>query len=282
MLLQEDKKTTLTIDLLALVGGTAISAFALNSFTIPAGLIAGGLTGISQFINHFIPLNVGLFYLLLNIPLMILGYLFLGKKFSIYTILAIILISLFLVIFPIGFVWTDNLLLCAIFGGAINGIGCAIVLRRGGSQGGLDILSRIIAKKKNITVGKANLFVNLVIVSISGYIFGAELALYTIISMMCTMKLYEIILNHVNRVTMIIITEHGEAINERINVDLHRGTTMWNANGGYTHHQKAVLYCVIVEGELSKFKKIVNEVDPTAFVSVISTQQVIGRFVQSW
>ena len=78
------------------------------------------------------------------------------------------------------------------------------------------------------------------------------------------------------------VIENGEEINQRINKDLHRGTTMWNANGGYTHHEKAVLYCVIMEGELNQFKKIVNEVDPTSFVSVISTQQVIGRFSQSW
>ena len=136
----ERKSTSITLDLLTIIAGTVITAVALNMMTIPAGLLAGGLTGIAQFINHFFSINVGVFYFILNIPLMIAAYKYLGKKFSIYTILSITLLSTFLYIIPIQHLWTDNTLLAAIFGGTLNGIGCGIVLRRGGSQGGLDIL----------------------------------------------------------------------------------------------------------------------------------------------
>lgn len=278
----EKKSTSISLDILTILAGTFITSVALNMLTIPSGLLAGGLTGIAQFINHFYPINVGVFYFILNIPLMIAAFKFLGMKFSIYTILSITLVSIFLYILPIQHLWTDNILLAGIFGGMLNGVGSAIVLRRGGSQGGLDILSRIIAKYSNVSVGKAGLVVNVLIVIASGFIFDSEIALYTIISMFASMKTYEVILNHVNRVSVLIITNKGEEVNQKINIGIHRGTTMWDANGGYTHEGKTVLFCVLVEGELPKLKKMVKSTDPKAFVTVISTQNVIGRFHQIW
>lgn len=262
--------------------GTAISAIALNRMTIPTKLLAGGLTGISQFINHFFPINVGFFYFILNIPLLIAGFKYLGKKFSVYTIFSTTLLSVFLYVLPTEHLWTDNTLLSAIFGGTLNGIGCGLVLRRGGSQGGLDILSRIIAKYSNISVGKAGLAVNVCIVIASGFIFDSEIALYTILSMVASMKMYDIVLNNVDRVSVLIITNSGEEVNHELNKGLHRGTTMWHATGGYTHDEKTVLLCVTVKGELPRLKKIVKTADPHSFVSVIATQNVIGRFHQVW
>jgi uncharacterized membrane-anchored protein YitT (DUF2179 family) len=282
MSISERKGLSTLLDLFMISVGTAISAVALNMLTRPAGLLAGGVTGISQFIHHFFPINVGFFYFILNIPLMMLGYKYLGKKFSIYTIFSITLLSTFLFIIPVKHLWTDNTLLAAIFGGTLNGIGSGIVLRRGGSQGGLDIVSRIVARHSNVSVGKANLAVNVSIVIASGIIFNSEIALYTIISMFTSMKMYEIILNNVNRVSVLIITNKGEEVNQEINLNLHRGTTMWQANGGYTHTDKTVLLCVTVKGELPRLKKIVKNTDPHSFVTVISTQSVIGRFHQVW
>lgn len=278
----EKKSTSVFLDLLIIIAGTFITAVSLNMLTIPAGLLAGGLTGIAQFIHHFSSINVGVFYFILNIPLMIAAFKYLGLKFSLYTILSITLVSTFLYILPLQHLWTDNILLSAIFGGVLNGVGCGIVLRRGGSQGGLDILSRIIAKYSNVSVGKANLVVNVIIVIASGFIFDSEIALYTIVSMFASMKTYEVILNHVNRVSVLIITNKGEEVNKKINIGLHRGTTMWDANGGYTHEGKTVLLCVIVKAEVPQLKKIVKNTDPHSFVTVISTQNVIGRFHQVW
>lgn len=282
MSITEKKSKSIGLDLLSIIVGTFVSAIALNMLIIPAGLISGGLTGIAQFIHHFFPINVGVFYLILNIPLMVLAYKLLGIKFSIYTMIAIILISGFLYLLPIQHLWTENTMLSAIFGGTLNGIGCGVVLRRGGSQGGLDILSRVITKYKNVSIGKASLVVNVLIVIVSGFIFGSEIALFTIISMFATMKTYEIILSHVNRVSVLIITNSGEEVSHEINLNLHRGTTMWDAAGGFTHDQKTVLFCVTVVGELKNLKKIVRQIDSHAFVSVISTQNVIGRFHQIW
>ncbi len=114
---KEKKRATIFLDILIIIAGTALSAFALNMLTIPSGLLGGGITGIAQFINFFFPINVGVFFFILNIPLMIAAYIFLGKKFSIYTIIAITLVSSFLYIFPVQQIWTENILLAAIFGG---------------------------------------------------------------------------------------------------------------------------------------------------------------------
>jgi uncharacterized membrane-anchored protein YitT (DUF2179 family) len=276
------KEYPVIVELLIIIIGTLISACGLNMLIIPSKLLSGGLTGISQFINYFFPINVGIFYFILNIPLMILGYKHIGKKFSIYTIFSITLLSVTLYIIPIRHIWTDNILLSAVFGGILSSFGSAIVLRVGGSQGGLDILSRIVAKYNNISVGKVSLMINAIIIAISGFIFNSEIALYTIISIYSAAKTYEVILNHVNRVSVMIITEKGKEVGEKINGQLHRGTTVWNANGGYTNKDKTVLFCVIVEGELNQLKQIVKTIDPESFVSVNSTQNVIGRFNQIW
>jgi len=276
------KQATIALDLLIIVVGSFISAFGLNMVSIPAGLLSGGLTGISQIIHHFIPINVGVFYFILNTPLLIIGHKFLGKKFSFYTILGTVCLSFFLFIIPVEHIWTDNILLSAIFGGVLNAVGCGLVLRIGGSQGGMDILSRVIAKHKNITIGKSNLIINGCIVIISGFIYGSEIALFTIIFIFTSMKTYDIILNHVDRISLLIVTDKGNDVSDAITHVLHRGTTLWNGSGGYTHKDKTVLFCVIMKGEMQQLKKIVKEVDPSAFVTIISTQNVIGRFHQIW
>jgi len=278
----ERKSQPVYVELIVMAIGCFISAFGYNALVIPAHLLSGGLTGISQIIHHFVPVNVGIFYLILNIPLLFLGYKYLGKKFSLYTIYGTVLLSFFLYIIPIEHIWTDNTLLSAVFGGIIASFGTGIVLRMGGSQGGLDIISRIISKHKNISVGKANLLMNVVIIIISGFIFNSEIALYTIVFIFTSMRTSDVILSHVNRISVLIVTDKGNEVSQEINDLMHRGTTVWNANGGYTHKDKIVLFCVLVEGELTQLQTIVKAVDPSAFVSIISTQNVIGRFKHVW
>lgn len=278
----EKKKRPIYVEVVVIILGTLISAFGLNMLVIPAGLLSGGLTGIGQFINHFIPVNVGILYFILNIPLMILGYIHLGKKFSIYSVFSIILLSISLLFIPIKAIWTDNIMLSAIFGGAIVAFGAAIVLKFGGSQGGMDIVGRIISKYKNITVGKISLIINFFIVVASGFISGSEIALYTIVSMIISMKVFDMTLNQVNRVTLLVITEEGEEVSESINANFRRGSTTWEAVGGYTKKEKSVLFSVITEGELPQFKKLIKEIDKNAFITVISTQNVIGKFNKVW
>ena len=279
---QQKKSIAFILDVMLMIIGSFITAFALNKLIIPSGLLSGGVTGMSQILHHFVSLNVGILYFAINIPLLFIGFKYLGKKFSLYTVFSTVIMSGFLYLIPIGYIWTDDILLCAIFGGLLASLGGGIVLRTGGSQGGLDIVSRVIAKYKNVTVGKVGLYINLVIILISGFIFGSEIALYTIISIFVGMKTYEVILNHVDRVSVLIITDKGEEVSRTVTSHMYRGVTTWNANGGFTHNEKTVLFCVLVKGELAQLKRLVKETDEHSFVTVISTQSVIGRFHQVW
>lgn len=249
---------------------------------IPSGLLSGGTTGLSQVINHFTFLNVGLLYFIINVPLLVLGYIFLGKRFSFYTIISVLLLSIFLFFIPVKNIWTDDILLSALFGGCLSSLGSGIVLRQGGSQGGIDILSRVISKYRDITIGKMNLIINGCIVIFSGFIFGSQIALYTVIYIFVSSKTSAFILNHVDHISMLVITDKGKDVNTAINKTLQRGTTNWNAEGGYTKNEKTVLYCVIMKGELKEFKRLVKKADSKAFITIVSTQSVIGRFHQIW
>lgn len=262
--------------------GTLISAFALNWMIIPAGLLSGGVTGIAQLINEVLPLNVAAFYFILNVPILVVGYFYLGKRFVVYSVYGVLLLTALLGIIPVKQFFTDDLLLNAIFGGAISAFGSGIVLRSGGSQGGMDVISRAIATKKDISVGKISLIINAIIVIISSFAFGYEIALFTILSMIVTMYVYDAVLNHVNRVSVLVITDKTEDVSHIINERLVRGTTIWNAYGGYTHAEKSVIYCVITNSQLNYFRGIVKDADPQAFITVIETRSVFGKFNKVW
>jgi uncharacterized membrane-anchored protein YitT (DUF2179 family) len=269
-------------ELLAISIGCAITAFATNEFIIPSHLLSGGLTGICIMIFHFTHWPVGTQYLLYNIPLLILGYMYIGKKFSVYTIYAVVILSLFLNFIKIHHFFTKDMLLNAIFGGSLASLGSAIVLRMGGSTGGLDILSRIIAKYRNVTMGKFSLVVNGCIVTASAYLFQVQTAMYTLISIFTGAKTYETLLHHVDRATAVIVTTKGEEVAKAITQSMRRGVTKWPASGAYTHGDKEVLLCVIVYVQLSDLQHIVIDEDPDAFITIIPTQRVIGRFASVW
>lgn len=269
-------------ELLAVTVGCAITAFATNEFIIPSHLLSGGLTGICIMIYHFTHWSVGTQYFIYNIPLLILGYFYIGRKFSVYTIYAVVMLSLFLNLIQIHHFFTKDLLLNAIFGGILASLGSAIVLRMGGSTGGLDIPSRIIAKYHNVTMGKFSLIVNGLIVITSAYLFEVQTAMYTLISIFTGSKTYETLLHHVDRISVVIVTTKGEQVANAITNSLHRGVTKWPASGAYTHENKEVLLCVIVNVQLGDLRHIVVEEDPCAFVTIIPTQSVIGQFASVW
>lgn len=270
------------MDFLIVTVGTVISAFALNWMIIPASLLSGGITGIAQIIHHFVNINVATFYFILNVPILVVSYFYLGKKFVFLSIYGVVLISVLLGVIPVHMVFTDDVMLNAIFGGVISAFGSGIVLRAGGSQGGMDVVSRVIATKKDVSVGKISLLINVVIVIISSFIYNFEIALFTIVSMFVSMMVYEVVLNHVNRVSVLVITNNTETISHIINEKLVRGTTIWNGYGGYTKEEKSIIYCVITNSQLNNFKRIVKEADEKAFVTVIETRSVIGKFNKVW
>lgn len=276
------RKYRIAYEIAGLTLGCFLFAFGTNQFLAPAELLAGGLGGVCLIFYHLFGWPMGIQYFLYNIPLLVLGYIHIGKKFIFYTIFSVIISSFFLNWIPIHAIWTKDTLLCAIFGAMISGMGAALILRLGGSVGGLDILSRVVAKYYNISIGRFGLIFSASIVMISAYLFDIQSAMYTILSFFVGTQTYDTILNIAQRNTVMIITDHGDDVSAEVNQTLHRGVTSWNAMGVYSHTDRTVLLCVIVKGEWAEMLRVVREIDPDAFVIALPTQKVFGNFHADW
>ncbi|UFJ41169.1 YitT family protein [Brevibacillus humidisoli] len=270
------------IEVVAILFGSLLIAVGANTLLIPADLLSGGVIGICMILFHFFDWSVGVQYFIYNIPLLILGYIHLGRKFVIYSVLAVVFDALFLQLIPIRLMWTDNIILNSIFGGAISFAGGAIMLRAGGSNGGLDILARVIAKHKNISIAKFGLMINLVIVTISAVIFDIQAAMFTIIALYVGSKTYEALLNIAERSSVIIITDKGTEVSAALNQAFHRGVTSWDALGAYSHTEKQVILCIIVNIQWSELCQTVQNIDPHAFISAMPAHKIIGNFKNTW
>lgn len=251
--------------------------FAFNSFLIPHKLTSGGITGISFFIHHFSSINTGWIILLLNIPLFILGFKHLGKKFVMLTMYSVILLSVSMRFFPVHAISPD-ILLSSVIGGALYGTAVGLIIRFGASTGGNDIISLILAKKRNFQVGFLNTCMNLLVVGISGVIFGWNITLYTIIAIYVAGRAIDMVYTNQNKLTLTIVTEKHEALCESL-LRLHvRGITVTAAEGAFTHKPKKVLTTVITKYQLNETKHTIREVDSHAFVNITQTLDVWGRF----
>ncbi|QQE76959.1 YitT family protein [Alicyclobacillus sp. SO9] len=273
---------TIIYEVIGIAFGTFITALGINALIVPGRLLTSGVTGVAILIQHFVPVSLAVMYLILNLPLLVLSAFQIGRKFTVYTVYSAILLFVFLTTIHVHHIPTHNILLDSVFGGVLSGGGCAIVLRLGGSQGGLDIVTRVIARHRNVTVANLNLIFNAVIIVLSVFLFNIQVAMYTLISIFASSKAYAVLLNHVGRVSVIIITEHGERVSRAITANMIRGVTSWNAVGTYSNHPKNVLLCVTTNVQLTQLRTIVLENDSKAFISVIATQNVIGHFKQIW
>lgn len=251
-----------------------------NSFLIPHHLLSGGVAGIAILINHYISINTGWIILLLNLPIFVLAFIYLGKKFAFSTIYAVAILSFTMRYFPVHAVSKD-VLLSSVFGGVIYGFTIGLLIRFGGSTGGTDIISIILSKKKDIQIGNLNIWINIVIVGISGFVFGWDKALYTIIAIYVSGRTIDMIYTNQNKLTLTIVTDKYEELCDAL-IHLHtRGITVSDAMGAYSHQPKHVLTTIITKYELAETKQTIKKIDPKAFVNITKTIEVMGQFRKS-
>jgi uncharacterized membrane-anchored protein YitT (DUF2179 family) len=256
---------------------TIIMAFALNSFLIPYKVLTGGVAGISIIIHQFVPLNTGWIILIINIPLFFIGYSQLGKRFMFLTTYSIILLSLAMKIIPVH-AFSHDILLSCVFGGVLFGLCVGATIRLGGSSGGIDIISVILSKKKDISVGYLSTYMNLGVVLTSALVFGTDKTLYTLFAIFASGRAVDVIYTNHTKLTVTIVTEKWNELSEAL-INLHRrGVTMTNAEGVYSHHPKKVLTTVITKYELPETKEAIRKQDPGAFVHITKAIEVMGRF----
>lgn len=263
--------------------GSLINVTGYSIFISANNLLAGGVWGIAGIINHFIPaVPMAVFIIALNVPLLLWGWNKIDLRFALYTVFCVGLQSALLLFFPnILPHYTNDPILACIFGGLLIGAGSGLVVRYHGSGGGSDIVGIILKDKYDISVGTIGLTVNAFVVLLAGFIFGFEPALYTMVELYVSSIAFGQVIEGLNRKrNMIIVTEKGEELTHRLLFEAGRGVTVINGEGGFSHRDKQVLLLVLSRFEMAQVKEIIAETDPTAFVCVNQTYEVLGRFVK--
>ena len=258
--------------------GCMIMAFNINYFFLGNKLAQGGVGGLSLIVHYLSHIDISYIYFGLNVPLIIVAYIFIGKEFVVKTLYATVVLTISLKIFGNFREPLDEILMASILGGALNGIGIGIVFYAGGSTGGTDIIAKIINKYYGIALGKVLLAMDFIILSLVAFIFGKIIFMYTLISLIVTAKIVDLIQEGIYSAKGVtIITNKTEELKNRIMQDVERGLTIINAQGAYTQKDVSMLYCVVGKYQLMKVKNIVKEVDPEAFIKVSHVHEVIGK-----
>ncbi|MBN1548026.1 MAG: YitT family protein [Syntrophaceae bacterium] len=257
--------------------GSIICAAAVKGILIPMGFVSGGLTGLGLILHYLVPpLSVGTLYFLFNIPLYLIGWRQVGPRFLYYSIAGTFIFSAALewIHYPIPI---HDKLLGALFAGIITGIGSGIILRSAGSAGGTDILSVMLLKRFSIRLGSTILAFNGAVLTLAALLFSLESALYTLIFIYVTAHFMDLVVTGLSqRKAVMIISPFREEIAETIMHKLERGVTFIDARGGYSGQENDILYTVITFRELSHLKRLINRVDPNAFVVISDTREVMG------
>ncbi|HJF32522.1 MAG TPA: YitT family protein [Sporosarcina psychrophila] len=265
---------------LIVVLGSLIVAFAFNFFLVPFGILSSGISGIAILLGLITPFNTGLLNLVLNLPLVILGYYKLGKTITINTLICVVSLSTFLYLLPVVQV-TDNILLSTVFGGGIGGIGVGLILKHSGTSGGLDIIAILISRTSSFSIGLLLTGMNGIIVLISGVVFDWEIALYTLLSIYLTGKMIDTIFTNHVKLTMQIVTSKGVLIRNDLLQSIYRGITITEGYGGYTQEKKDILMMVVTRYETLQIKQIVRKYDEHAFINIFETVEVDGKFTNN-
>ena len=270
-----------TFQYLFIILGCAIAAFAVENILVPNSILDGGVTGISIILNIMMKWRLSLCIIIINIPFLYIGFKNLGWKFLFKTVFSIGIFSLFLEVFHHYDSITDNIYLATIYGSVILGLGVGIVIRFGGCLDGTESLGIVISKNTNISVGQFVLLCNAIIFSVAGYFLGLDRALFSLLAYFITSKIVDEVSEGLEKgKAAMIITENGKSMAERIYNRIGRTCTIIKGNG-LISGEKAVLYCVITRIEVSELKRVVEEEDGTAFVTITDVSEIIGQHIKS-
>lgn len=265
------------LGIFAIAIGAILAAFGIQAFIVPSGLGGGGVGGIALMVFYTLKLPIGLMTFLLNIPLFVLGWREVNKKFVFKTIWGLFIFSLFLDLFKgVQTIAFDDIFLGALYGGVIAGISSSLIFHFGGSLGGTDIVSKVIQRKYGVPMGTSALAINGVIILVSWAILGSKATLYTLVMMFVYGRVLDLIQSGIPSKSITIISDQSEALVDRIRDDLGRGSTFLYGRGGYSCEPKDVIICVVSLPEIGRLKQAVREVDPQAFMIVQNAGEVFG------
>ncbi len=262
-----------------ILSGSFIYVAGMNSILIPAELLSGGVAGIAVLLHYLAPqTNVGLIYLLLNIPLAAVGWFHVSRRFIYYTMGGIVAFSAMASAVHVPAPKITDPILAALFAGVVCGAGAGIILRSLGSAGGLDILAVILNKKYGLRPGSVISLVNILIICVGAFFHNFELSLYSIIYVYTSGASVDAVLTGFNRrKSMMIVSDKSEDIAAEILTRVNRGVTYLMGKGAYSGKDKKIIFTIISMAELAKMKEIVFTIDPNAFIVVNDTLEVLGK-----
>ena len=277
-------KTILTMSL-----GAVMVAMGFSLFQVPYNLAAGGVTGITIILRNFIDLPSGVLYLILNVPLLIIGFRYLGRwGFLIRTIFAVLVFSAATDFFSAtmpkvlkDYPITDDMLLGSIYAGLITGIGGGLIYRSGSTIGGTSIISRIIQRKTGIPLSQLYLTVDGTIILVAVVTFGWEIALHAILVLMIGGWASDFVLEGPSVVrTASIVTDQPREMANALMTRLKRGASIWEITGAYTGAKRSMVFCTVNRAQIFELRQVVSDVNPDAFMVIGNAQQAIGTGFQ--
>ena len=292
------RKTTFSDLLRVLAGGLSpvtlimltiagvINAFGVVLFLSPVNLYDSGISGTSMLFSQLTDLPLAVFLILLNIPLFLYGLKRLGIAFTIRSIYAVIVYSVASSVFagflssePVSPIVGGDLLLCAIFGGIISGIGSGTTLRFGGAIDGMEVLAVIFSHSLNITVGTFVMVYNAALYIVAGILMGSwVLPLYSILTYMAGIKAVDFIVEGLDKTkAAMIITNHPQEICKELSAAFGTGITLMDAHGYYSNESKTIVYFVVNRFQIARMRAIVQDIDDNAFISITEVSDLFGK-----
>lgn len=267
---------------MGLIWGSIFSAVAINGFLAPNKMLSGGTSGMAILLNAITQVDIGIWVFGLNIPLFILSFMKLDKKFTISSFINMFIFSAVLILTSSinQYITISDPVLVAVFGGALNGLGMGVTFRIGASQGGTDIIAMYLKKKFNIPLSTTLMSINVVIVSLGGFLFGAKPAMYTLISMYVAYQVVDKVqvMMDKKKSVMIISNKYDEISKDIMNKQIiGRGVTLLSAKGAYSNSDQMVIYSIVTSSQMPKLKEIVLKYDPKAFISVNDISEIKGK-----
>lgn len=276
--LKEDGKRILVV-----VFASLLMAINIKTFVRTGGLYPGGATGLTILIQRIGKLVLGFepayspINILCNAIPVYIGFKFIGKKFTLYSLIMILLTGFFTDMLPAHVITYDTLLI-AIFGGMINGLCISLCLSVDATSGGTDFISIYLSQKKGMETWNIILLFNVLILSAAGFMFGWDKALYSIVFQYVSTQTLHNLYHDFQRQTLFIVTEKAQEVSNAISDVCHHGATIMDGEGSYQHHKSKVVYSVICASDTQKALRRIMEVDPKAFINSIRTDALKGHF----
>lgn len=277
--------------LLLCVLGAFLYAAGTNLFVVPAGLYTGGLMGFCQVIRtvlaeyfhpNFSNFDIaGIIYYLINIPIFVIAFRRMGRMFFAKTLFTVTVMTVFLSLIPTSMIVKDSMAACMV-GGIITGAGIGLTLRMGSSGGGMDVVGVLLIRwRRDFSVGKANLFVNLALYAVCLFKFDVEIVVYSIIyAAVHSVAMDKVHTQNINVEAKIITKADTAELEKVIFEEIYRGITKWSTMGAYTHEDSHMLYITLSKYEVSRLKAAVHRYDPNAFIVINEGVSIDGNFIK--